>query len=288
MLAADRLRPDVRRCSTSAGFTLVELLVTLVVLAIVVISIMAVMYGANRSKTATINQLESAQAAHTALNMMARDLRSAGFDADMDYAALPQPGIAYIDSLQVLINANMKPYPDTTAVRAPPLAYNPVGNPRPFPLTGTSYQPPIRYRTGAETIRWTLDANNDGAVNATDIGSANGADARRTPNPNDYVLIRQVYGDSTGNVSGANGGAAEHISLVSKPGDGVPAMFTVFLKDSTKAWEWKNGPVPTSMLSQISRVVIQLTAPSGRKNPDGEYAQIAMRTQVLVSRNAPI
>jgi len=287
MHPAPRFRPAARRRSASIGFTLVELTVTLVVLGIVVVSIMAVLYGATRSKTSTINELESTQAVHTALDMMARDLRSAGYGADLDYTVKPQPAIAYVDSLQVLINANEKPYPDTAAVRVPPLAYDPGGNPRPFPLNGTAYAPPIKYRTGAETIRWTLDANNDGAVDASDIGSDNGADARRTPNPSDYVLIRQVYGDSTGNVAGANGGAAERVALVSRPGTGVPAIFAVYFKDSTSAWNWSNGPVPAGKLALISRITIQLTAPSSRKNPDGTYAQTTMRTQVMASRNVP-
>src|SRR5207249_6137740 len=140
------------------------------------------------------------------------------------------PPIAYIDSMQVLVNANLQPSTaGTDTVPKPPLAYNPGGAPRPFPLDGTTWQPPIKYRRGAELIRWTLDVNNDGQVNASDVNDPNGADARHTPNPNDYVLVRQVYGDSTGNVAGNNGGALERVALVRKPGGTVPAMFTVYL-----------------------------------------------------------
>jgi uncharacterized protein (TIGR02599 family) len=82
------------RPGDSRGFTLVELLVTLVVLAVVMISLMAVMYGTTRSKTSTMNQLESVQAVRAGLDMLTRDLRSAGYGADIDYSPLPQPAIA--------------------------------------------------------------------------------------------------------------------------------------------------------------------------------------------------
>ena len=132
MLRVPLARPSARLRSPSIGFTLVELLVTLTILGVVMISIMAVLYGATRSKTSTTNQLESSRAAQTGLEMMAKDLRSSGFDADVYYPGTPQPPIAYIDSVQVLINANQGPYPDTGAVHAAPLAYKPTGSPRPF------------------------------------------------------------------------------------------------------------------------------------------------------------
>ena len=276
-----------RPASAQQGFTLVELMVTLVILSVVMISLLAVMYGSIRSKTATTNQLESVQAVRAGLDMLTKDLRSAGYGADLDYVTLPQPSIAYIDSAQVLINANLQPYPESVGGHAPPLAYDPAGSPRPFPLNGTPYTPPIRYRTGAELIRWTLDVNNDGVVDANDLTAPDGADAGHSPNPDDFVLVRQVYGDSTGNVPGANGGASERIALVNKPGTGVPALFTVYFKGITAPWDWKNGPVPANRLAEISRISVQLTAQSPRRNQDGTYARTTMRTEVATSRNVP-
>ena len=214
------------------GFTLVELMVTLTVLAVVCVALMGIMFGASRSKTATMNHLESIQAVRAGMDLMTRDMRSAGYGADLSYAT-PQSPIAYVDSMQLLLNANLQPYPDNVSAHTPPLAYNPTGAPRPKPLDGTSYAPPIKYRTGAEVIRWTLDVNNDGVVDASDLAAPDGADAQHTPNPNDYVLVRQVYGDSTGNVAGANGGTTERVALLDKPGSGVPPMFTVYFKGSS-------------------------------------------------------
>src|SRR5262249_25448139 len=77
--------------------------------------------------------------------------------------------------------------------RRPP-ACNPGARPRRSPLDGTASAPPIKSRPGAELARWTLDVNNDGRVDANDLAAPDGADASHSPNPNDFVLVRQVYG----------------------------------------------------------------------------------------------
>ena len=82
-----------------------------------------------------------------ALDRIANDLRCAGYGADRSIVGFaPQPQIAYIDSTQVLINANLVPAPaiDTATVTlgsnisSTPRAYEPTGTPRPFPLDGTT------------------------------------------------------------------------------------------------------------------------------------------------------
>src|SRR5881296_3547879 len=85
--------------SAHAGFTLIELMISLVVVGLIMLALMSVLFGSSRSKTSTANSLESTQAARAVLDMIARDLRSAGFGVDRDWAALPQPPIAYIDSM---------------------------------------------------------------------------------------------------------------------------------------------------------------------------------------------
>src|SRR5438105_9872833 len=121
-----------------------------------------------------------------------------------------------------------------------PLAYNPTGTQKTFPLNGPVWQPSTRYATGAEIVRWTLDANNDGVIDASDLQAANAADARRTLNPGDYELIRQVYGDSTNLSPGNNGGTTERVALVLPPGGSVPPLFQVYLSGSSTPWDWSN------------------------------------------------
>ena len=288
MIRFPALPPVAPRTRRTRGFSLVELMITLTVLAAVLIVLTTVLYTAIRSKTATANRIESSQGGRVALDLIARDLRSAGYGADLDYTAAPQPPIAYIDSMEVLICENLAPYPDTTGSKpTSPLAYNPGGSPKPMPLVGT-YAPPIRYRTGAEIVRWTLDLDNDGAVNQSDLTTAAGADANRTPNPNDYVLVRQVFGDSTGNVAGNNGGAQERVALVRRPcAAGTPPLFTVYLKGQTTPWNWASGPVPANQLQNIERIQINVVATGGKPDQRGGYAQTSYSTEVNSISSAP-
>jgi len=282
------LRPRGVPAPKDRGFTLTETLVTIIILAIVTGALITIIMGAMRSKTTTTNEIESAQVATAAMDWIADDLRSAGYEADLAYPSAPQPGIAYIDSTQVLICSNKDPYPDTTQVkRGEPQAYQPSGNPRPGPLNGTSWEPPVKYRTGAEVTRYTLDVNDDGVINAADLAMTISSDARRTKNPNDYVLVRQVYGDSTGGVLGNNGGSPEKLAMVRAPGAGVPAIFTVYFKGSATPWDWAGGPVPSTRLGEIDRVLVQVTTESPEPNQQQRYARTTLRTQVQVGRNKP-
>ena len=265
----------------SRGFTLAELMVTLVVLAVITVVLATVVFTASRSKTSVANSIQSSQAARAAMDMIGRDLRSAGYGADRDWAT-PQQPIAYIDSMQVLINVNLSgdvAPRDTTA-------YNPTGNPRPFALNGTPWQPPIKYRTGAEIVAWTLDLNNDGAVTTADIADPGGTAAARTRNPNDYVLVRRVYGDSINLTAGNNGGIDEPAALIRRPKDpGIPAMFHVYLRGVL--WDWSAGPVPANKLADIDRINVAVVAESDKPDMMGRYAASRFRTDVNSFRNTP-
>jgi prepilin-type N-terminal cleavage/methylation domain-containing protein len=269
---------------TASGFTLIELMITLTVLAVVVIGLSLVLYAASHNKVSVSNRLEAAQQARVAVEMMTHDLRSAGYGADqVSDLTNPQPPFAYIDSTQVLINENLS---GDVGVRDT-LSYDPTGNPRPAPLNGTAWTPPHKYTTGAEIVRWTLDMNNDGVIDASDQNSADGADAQRTRNPNDFVLGRQVYGDSLNDVAGDNGGAIEHVALVLKPGAGVPPIFTVYMRGSATPYDWANGPVPAAQLANIERIVVKVTAASAKPDKNGNYAQTTLETEVNSMRNVP-
>ena len=264
------------------GFTMIELLVTLSVLALIALALSAVLMTANRGKTSTVNYIESAQAARSALEMIAIDLRSAGYGADLDATPTPQPPIAYVDSVELILAENLQP---TSNPLLGPVAYNPLGSPRPHPLEGSPWTPATKYRTGAELIRYTLDATNDGVVNGGDMTAS--VTAKRTKNPDDYVLMRQVYGDSTNNVPNFNGPQNDQIALVSKPGGANPPLFTVYLRGFNTPWNWAGGAIPVAELKNIDRVVVNVTATSAKPDTRGQYAQTVFTTEVNTSRNVP-
>jgi len=269
------------------GFTLVELMITLVVFSLIAGTIVSILIVSSMQGAATSNETAATEQGRAALDMMSRDLRCAGFGTDITGAS-PQPPIAYVDSMQILINADLTPYPDTASTALGiPLAYDPNGSPRPKPLVGTSWTPTKRYLTGAELVRWTLDLNNDGAVNASDLAVADAADANHTRNPNDYELCREVYGDSTAGVKGNNGGARERIAVVKLPGGSQPPMFRVYLSGSTAAWDWSNGPVPANRLAEITRIELNVVATSANRSFFGGYSDTRLTTTVSEIRNAP-
>ncbi|HXJ69126.1 MAG TPA: prepilin-type N-terminal cleavage/methylation domain-containing protein [Verrucomicrobiae bacterium] len=272
---------------SSSGFTLVEMLVTLVIFAVVAVTLTLVVMNSAKSKQRTTQRIESEQGARAAVDLMARDIRSAGYGADRDFAP-NQPAIAYVDSKEILISEDQSPYPDNSPATSSPQAYNPAGSPKPFPLNATAWTPPTKYASGAELIRYTLDVNNDGVVDANDVASAQGADAAATPNPNDYVLVRQVYGDNTSGTIGNNGGTTERVALVRRPGDtGVPPMFNVYMKGFSTPYDWSNGPVPANQLQNIASIQLQVTATASKPDNRGQFAQTTIATQVNASRSVP-
>jgi prepilin-type N-terminal cleavage/methylation domain-containing protein len=269
------------------GFSLVEMLVALTVLALVIGALTTVLMHASFSRIGAKNRFESMQTARSALDLVARDLRSAGYGSDGTNLAGAQPAIAYVDSMQILVCENLSPWPDTASTAGAPQAYDPAGLPKPYPLVNTTYTPSVKYTTGAELVRWTLDLNDDGLVNADDVASAEGADARRSRNPSDYTLVRQVYGAGSGGVATNNGGSTERIALVLKPGGAVAPMFSVYLNGSATPWDWSWGPVPAASLASITRVVVKISAPSGRTDSRGTYLTTLLETAVGSMRNTP-
>lgn len=290
-----------------AGFSLIEMMITLTVFALVVGAVMIVMATSTRSKQATENLVEAQQSARATVDFMARDIRSAGYGVDKDNAT-PQPAFAYVDSQEIMLYANEQPAPrvydgtpsgaqgvvgssggssayvDTTSIQAP----SPTGTPLPPKLTG-SYALTTKWRTGAELIRYSLDVNDDGTVNSSDQNAAIATDAQRTMNPNDYLLVRRVYGDRSGSVPtvGNNGGTTEKVGLVDKPGGSNPPMFTVYIGSNPLPWNWANGPIPPSQLNQISRITINVTSESRSPDKNGNYAKSQMSTDVNSLRNVP-
>jgi prepilin-type N-terminal cleavage/methylation domain-containing protein len=272
-------RTSTAHRSAATGFTLIEFLITLVVMGIAMSGLILVLKTSAMSRTTSMNGIEARQKAAAALEMIEQDVRAAGTSIDAGYAT-PQPVVAYVDSLELILSGD---YSGGVTAPIDTLAYQPAGTPKPFRLTG-AYAPPIKYRTGAELVRWTMDLNNNGAVDANDIYiAAEGVDAARSRNPSDYTLVRQVYGDSLNDVANDNGGATSRVSLVLKPGGTVPPLFTVNFKDGT-TWDWSSGAVPAAQLKNIASIKIQVTSASGRPDAKRRYARVTLTTTVSILR----
>jgi hypothetical protein len=257
-------------------------MITLVLLAIVVAVIATVMIASQRSKADTEGRVEAQQSGRAVSDLITQDLRTAGYEVDSD-ASPPQLPFAYVDSTEIIMNSNQTPFPDTLGTRQDPRAVNPASTPLPPRITG-AYLPAMTYSTGAEMIRYTLDLNDDGVVDAGDQAAPLASEAQRTANPNDYVLGRAVYGLISG---GTNGGSMEKVGLVRGPAAGVPNMFTVYLGTNPLPWNWGNGPIPANRLREISRITVRVTTEGRRARKDGTYPRATLTTEVNSLRNSP-
>ena len=277
-------RPMVPRPRTARdGFTLVELMITLVMLALVVAVIATVMIASQRSKADTEARIDAQQSGRSISDLIAADLRTAGYQVD-DNTVPHQPPFAYVDSTEIMINTNLSPVIDTTVAGGDwPKALNPSQSPMPPKLTST-YLPAATYTTGAETIRYTLDLNNDGVVDAADQTVPLAQEAQRTRNPNDFVLARAVYGQVAG---GGNDGSLQKVGLVRGPDVGVPKMYTVYLGSNINPWNWHDGAIPASELGNISRITIAVTTEARSPSKDGTYARSTLTTDINSIRNVP-
>jgi len=164
------------------GFSLIEMMISLVVLGIVMGGAILFFRGVSRAVAGTSDRMDAMQNLRYALSTLDRELRNAGAGTTGT-----QPTLVYISSNMVMFNADL-----VSLVAGSPTAvnYDPDANPnavaapttsQKFFIPGTSIQyPDSTYRTTggelspAETITYWFTPDST------------------TANPNDYVLLRQV------------------------------------------------------------------------------------------------
>ena len=95
-----------------AGFSLVEIMIALTLLAMVVGVVLTVLIGSQRSKADTESRIEAQQSGRAISDLIAAALRTAGYRSDTD-ANPDQPAFAYVDSIECIFSSNMNPAPDT-------------------------------------------------------------------------------------------------------------------------------------------------------------------------------
>lgn len=285
------------------AFTLIEIMVTLTVFSIIITAIIGMYINSQRTKQRVDAMTVAQQAARTAVDYMIKDIRAAGYNIDLDEDATstPQRRLVYASPYEIIFNANISPNIDNPENPLSPMAMKPgLNQPANMPT------PSKWYTTGAETIIYTLDYNNDGAINSTD---RNSFEARMTKNPNDYALIKMVFGYDT--LTNTNGGTRQIVSVVGGP-DKFPAqttgtpMFQLWYEpvegtDSLVLWGDANGDsvlsqaeanaltgvVNADLLDKIKKITVCITGVSSFKE-DGEYMESQIKTDVAITRNASI
>jgi prepilin-type N-terminal cleavage/methylation domain-containing protein len=174
------------RSNGARGFTLLELMIALFVGALLIMISYNVLTSQKRAGDAQ-NQIVSAQQnASIALESLERELRLAGLNVD-DFNNQP----IFIDAApyQVIFNADISGgiygVPAMSKTQQVPLHDGTFYSPGSYP--GENLGTRDRYNNGAETIRYTLDRDANGIVNASDRYT-------ETQNPSDYTLMREENG----------------------------------------------------------------------------------------------
>lgn len=279
------------------GFTALEALVSVLVLALLALVAVTTFQGSNRVARQTTIQGDSQQSARLAIDVVSGDLRSAGYCLDQLQG---QQALVHGGPWDIVFNANVAPSTDNPLAPAFPRAIDLGLNPVTVPTSGGAYTPAATFATGAETICFTLDSSGDGTISAADQGDD---PEENTPNPNDYVLLKAIYG-AQGN--GTNGGQGEPVALLRGPNpdpDGTLPMplFSYWLDhDNDVATPVvlhgdTNGdgvlsqaeiasltPVPQADLPLVTRVVVTATAEDSETGGRPDYRSRTLTTSVAI------
>jgi len=268
--------------NTQAGFSLVEFLVSATILLILFAMLFSAFLQSRRISERNQADAEILQEARVGLDEMARTLRMIGHGRDRENG---QPAIIEAAPFQIIFNANFKNEHEALPAGATFQLYD-----------ATTYEVPVTYTTGAETMFWTLDTYPvivDGMVDKNDIND--NIEERETAfNPNDMVLIKRTnagpYQQVTSNVLGPYNATGQRtdiapllqywvlnadrtFSLVGDTdGNGILENDERYFRSLTSQ----------NILQNIRRLRISLTTESNKKDPfDGEkWRRVTVSTDV--------
>jgi len=185
--SGDCRAPENGQCpGDMRGFSLVEMMIALFVGALLIIITYNVLITQKKASTAQNQFVEAQQNAKVALETLERELRLAGLNID-DFNNQP----VFIDAApyQVIFNADISSgvsgVPSMTIYQSVPLHDGTLYSPGMYPEEKLGSLE--RYNNNAETIRYTLDRNDDGIVDGYDRYT-------ETQNPSDYALYREENG----------------------------------------------------------------------------------------------
>ncbi len=289
------------------GFSLIEMMIAIVMLGLIVGAVISVVLNSQRSKSDSEIMLETQQTARVLVDMIVEDIRMAGYGANAVAGHRP---INYAGPFDLILSANLAPYPDTIDGHGTPRALNPLVNPLPGGSASPLYSGGSGFTDGAECIRYTFDSNNNGAIAVDDRGD----DLEETLSPRNtrlYCLVRQVFGyDSAAN---SNGGTSLPVGLArcSFPAApvGQPAIRPLFVyyyydaaTNTEKVWGDTDNdnmvssaaeiaaitPLSSSLLPKITKIGVYVTTEARRPNSKNIVQVVTLNTVVSLSRNYPV
>lgn len=198
-----------RRKNQQKGFSLVEMLISMVIFTIVMGIIYSYLLQTKKDIAESEVELNTADNAQTALNSLRKDLYQIGVGRDSEDA---QPQIMRAGMYDLIFAADLD-----REVRNADNRYGcidkdlsiPISPGSPFyPLaflwdddqyTGWDKDPAVRYgyrNIGAEIVRYSLDSNSDGIVNVQDLEDNIDIETERTHtmNEQDFWLMKEWWG----------------------------------------------------------------------------------------------
>ncbi|MCK4236940.1 MAG: VCBS repeat-containing protein [Candidatus Krumholzibacteria bacterium] len=297
---------NIRNTNSTAGFTLIEILLSILMLGFVLISFAGILTLYQKSSAQTTDFAEVQQNTRIALDYITDDLRQAG--SQTDYFRGQRP-IVHAGAYQVAFNADID-NGQTIDGMSPLTAINPAVMPNTVPASGTIiYTPAADYQSDAETVVFTLDSNGDGVISSADRGDDPEESGR---NRNLFILKKVVYGH---NEAGTNEIRESNIAQVRGPNLAptwtIPQPLFQYYYDhdedpSTADRLWGDGnnngvletgeitaltPMPQNLLSTIRKVKITAISESNKYNKrfetNGGFLNVTMTSKVYV-RNATL
>jgi type II secretory pathway pseudopilin PulG len=295
-----------RNRHSTAGFTLIEIMISILVLGFVLVSFAGVFLLFERGSATTNDYAEAQQNTRVALDFITDYLRQAGSQTDYFRGQAP---IVYAEPYQIVFNADIDN--GRTIDGQPPLvAIDLAGTPNKVTPSGaTLYMPSEDFDSDAETIAFTLDSNTDGVISGDDRGDDPEEDGL---NNNLFVLKMYVYGknESTGsnvmrqfNLSMIRGPNLAATWIIPQPlfqyfidHDDDSSTPDILFGDSDSSGELESGEilaltaVPQNQLSKIRRVKVTAMGESDRYDKkyetNGGFLNVTMNSEIYVRNMA--
>ncbi|MFO7915002.1 MAG: SdrD B-like domain-containing protein [Candidatus Krumholzibacteriales bacterium] len=294
-----------KKLNTRTGFTLVELMISLVVLGLILIAVAGIFALFIKSSGRTTGYADAQQNTRIALDHITDYLRQAG--SGVDYFRGQQP-IVHGGPYQIVFNADVD--------NGQPVGGNPPlrsidinGSPNTVPAAGNIlYAPSDNYDSDAETVVFTLDSNNDGDIDSGDRGDD---PEENGENRNLFVLKMNRYGSDA---LGSNDMQESKIAVVRGPNLSptwtIPEpLFQYYIDHDEdpatpdRLWGDTDGsgvletseitaitPVSQVMLDRIRRVKVTAISESDEYDKqyetNGGFLDVSMKSEIYVRNSS--